>query len=364
MVQVLAEGLVARGSHVTALVSNTVPRTGKEQLNGVRLVRVARLSELFSVPLCPSFPWHFDVDQCDVVHVHEPNPVADVSILVRQTDKPLVVSYHSDVIRQWWAKRAYYKVLDRVLSRADRIVVATEAHLQGSDVLKQYADKCEIIPYGIALDRLNLTEQALHRAQAVRDALGFDHLILAVGRLVGYKGFEHLIDALHDVPDAGLVIVGTGPLEHQLGRAAAAAGFGKRVQLTGEVDDARLLNYYHACDVVVLPSISRAEAFGLVQLEAMACGKPVVSTLLPSGAATVSVSRETGLCVRPGSAKALAAGLNELLRDDTLRRQLGENGKRRVAKYYSAERMVDGYLRLYERLGCSQLGAVAAAHAF
>jgi rhamnosyl/mannosyltransferase len=347
---VLAEGLVARGASVTCLVSNTTLRTEKQELNGVRVTRAARLGEVFSTPLCPSFFWQFDGDEHDIINVHEPNPTADACVALRRKKRPLVVSYHSDVVRQWWAKRLYYQLLDRVLSQADRIVVATEAHIRGSDILKRYASKCEIIPYGIPLDRLALTEDVRHRARAARKALAFDYLILAVGRLVSYKGFDNLIEALCDVPNAGLVIVGSGPMERRLRGAAAAADLDGRVRFAGQVDDATLLAHYHAADLVVMPSISRAEAFGLVQVEAMACGKPVVSTLLPSGAPTVNVSGETGLCVEPGSASALASAINELLRDDTLRGRMGDNGRRRVAQLYRADRMVEAYANLYEHL--------------
>lgn len=350
VIQVLAEGFAGRGSSVKCLVANTAARTEEQLLNGVRVLRAARLGELFSVPVCPSFLWHFDADQHDIIHVHEPNPVADMCVALRGNNKPLVVSYHSDVVRQWWAKDLYYRFLDHVLTRADRIVVATEAHIHGSDILKRYATKCEIIPYGIALDRLALTDDVQVRAHAVRAAVPYSHLILAVGRLVPYKGFEHLIEAVRHVPDAALVIVGGGPLRRRLQRAAAGANLERRVQFVGQVDDATLLAYYHACDVVVLPSISRAEAFGLVQVEAMACGKPVVSTQLPSGAPTVNVAGETGLCVEPGSSTALAGAVNELLRDETRRSRMGQNGRRRAAEEYGAERMIDAYVRLYQQL--------------
>jgi rhamnosyl/mannosyltransferase len=347
---VLAEGLVARGRSVTCLVSNTTRRTEEQGLNGVRVIRAARLSEVFSTPVCPSFFWKLKGDEHDIIHVHEPNPIADACVALRRKTRPLVLSYHSDVVRQWWAKRSYYQLLDRVLNRADRVVVATEAHIHESDILRRYASKCQIIPYGIPLHRLALTEDVRRRAQAVRETFPFDYLILAVGRLVSYKGFENLIHALCDVPDAGLVIVGGGPLERHLRGAGAAAALDGRVQFAGQIDDATLLAHYHAADLVVMPSISRAEAFGLVQVEAMACGKPVVSTLLPSGAPTVNVSGETGLCVEPGNASALADALNELLRDDSLRGRMGENGRRRVAEHYGADRMVEAYDNLYELL--------------
>ena len=123
-----------------------------------------------------------------------------------------------------------------------------------------------------------------------------------------------------------------------------------KVCLLGGLSDDEITAHYHACDVFVLPSVANTEGFGLVQLEAMACGKPVVNTNLPTGVPYVSVDGETGITVPPGDSLAIAAAVNRLLGDPDLRRRLGENGRRRVENGFTRQRMVEKVLDLYRRL--------------
>ena len=170
--------------------------------------------------------------------------------------------------------------------------------------------------------------------------------MLAVGRLVGYKGFDVLLRAV-----AGLevtpVIVGAGPEEARL-RSLAPPG----TVFAGRVPDGDLPAYYHACDVFCLPSVTIAEAFGVVLLEAMACGKPLVTTALPTGVTAVNREGVTGLVVPAGDAGALREALGSLVRDAARRLACGTAARRVVEKEYTAALMADRYLALYrEALG-------------
>jgi rhamnosyl/mannosyltransferase len=173
--------------------------------------------------------------------------------------------------------------------------------------------------------------------------------VLFVGRLVPYKGVDVLLRALPGL-DADAVIVGSGPLEGDLRRLADRLGVACRTHFLGEVADEELLALYHASDVVVLPSVASNEAFGVVQLEAMACDKPVVSTDLPTGVPWVNRDGETGLVVPPGDADALHAALARLVEDPRLRQKLGRQGGRRLHDEFTVERMVERVVRLYGRL--------------
>ena len=198
-----------------------------------------------------------------------------------------------------------------------------------------------VIPYGIVVGRFDLTPAVADRALALRAAWGGKPVVLAVGRLVGYKGFDVLLAAAAGL-DVTIVIVGAGPEEARL-RAMAPPG----VVFAGRVPDEELPAYYHACDVFCLPSLTIAEAFGVVLLEAMACGKPLVTSALPTGVTAVNRDGVNGVAVPPGDAGALREALRSLAGDAARRKAMGAAGRRAVEQDYTAARMAERYLTLY-----------------
>jgi len=186
--------------------------------------------------------------------------------------------------------------------------------------------------------------------ETIRRKFG-ERIVFAAGRLVYYKGFHYLVRAVARVPGARLLIAGDGPLREELRRSAEEAGVADRVTLLGAVPDLR--PYYHAADVFVLPSVARSEAFGIVQMEAMACGLPVVNTALDTGVPFVSPDGVTGLTVPPADAEALAAAVSRLLDDPALRERLGRAGRERVAGELSAGRMAARTLEIYREVAAA-----------
>jgi glycosyltransferase involved in cell wall biosynthesis len=331
------------------LVASTGRRTRRESWRGVPVVRAASLATVGSVGLSPALAWHLARTPADVTVIHEPNPVALLADAVTLRRGPLLVYYHSEVVRSRWKYRlAYRPLLARVLDRADRIIVASPAMADTAEQLTGYRHKCVVIPYGIDPRTLAVTPAISGRVVALRRHRTAP-LLLFVGRLVGYKGADVLIRAMRDV-DAELVIVGDGPLGPSLRQLARDMNVDARVRFAGSVADHELAALYHACDVFVLPSVTRAEAFGMVQIEAMACGKPVVSTALPSGVPWVNRHGETGLVVPPGSAEALGAAIRSLLDDDALRMRLGQAARIRVAREFNAARMAERTVALYHHV--------------
>jgi rhamnosyl/mannosyltransferase len=183
--------------------------------------------------------------------------------------------------------------------------------------------------------------------------------VLAVGRLVYYKGFEFLIQAMREV-DASLIIAGTGPLYSKLRGITSECGLTDRVVFAGDVKD--LTPYYHASDVFVLPSVARSEAFGLVQLEAMACRKPVVNTRIPTGISEASIDGLTGLSAQPADPSSLATALNKLLGDPELRYRLGDSARKRVENEFTAERMALETIAIYAKAQQAASAARIVAH--
>jgi glycosyltransferase involved in cell wall biosynthesis len=141
------------------------------------------------------------------------------------------------------------------------------------------------------------------------------------------------------------LLIGNGPLREELEAQSRSLGIHDRVTILSGVAD--VVPYYHAADLFVLPSVNRSEAFGLVQLEAMACGKPVVNTSLNSGVPFVSRHEETGLTVAPGDSDALAGAITRLLRDPELCARLGAAAQLRAESEFNVEIMARKTLDLY-----------------
>jgi len=349
LVRLWSEGFAARGAAVDCVVANTAARTVRETVNGVRVHRLASFGRAASTSLCPAYPGAVRRFRPDVVHAHFPNPLADLAVLLAPRRTPVVLTYHSDIVRQAGIMRLYRPLLERTLARADAVVVATPPQREHSPWLPRLGDKVKVIPFGLDLTRLQQAPPPDAAAAAAVAAAAGRLVVLNIGRLVGYKGQRYLIEALRELPEAVAWIVGTGPLEAELRGRAAAAGVAERVRFWGEVDDARLPALLHACDVFALPSITPNEAFGLVQVEAMACGKPVVCCQLASGVPYVNRQDETGCVVPPADAPAFAAALRRLA-DPALRARLGAAARRRAETEFSLPVMIDRYWKLFEGL--------------
>jgi rhamnosyl/mannosyltransferase len=233
-----------------------------------------------------------------------------------------------------------------MLRLADRIVVASPQVAEYAEELQPFRDKCTVIPYALDPDQHKPSPAMNARVTEIRDASALP-IVLFVGRLVPYKGVGVLLRALVDVR-ARLVIVGNGPLLTELEALANELGVADRTRFAGNVDADELSALYNACDLFVLPSVTRAEAFGMVQLEAMSCRKPVISTDLPSGVPWVNQHEVTGLVVPPGDARALGAAVETMLGDSQLRARMGENGRARVEKEFSIRRLVEQTTALYQ----------------
>jgi rhamnosyl/mannosyltransferase len=331
---------------VEVLVANPARETVHEVVDGVPVTRVASHGRLRATSIAPGYLGELARTRADVVHLHAPNPVAELALLAwaRPRRVKVVVTWHSDVVRQRLLARLYRPVSRRLLARADAVCVATPNHVRASAILPDYAVKCRTCAFGVDLDALRPDPRAIAAARA---RFGARPIVLGVGRLVYYKGFEVLLDAMAGL-DATLVIAGEGERRPALEARLRALGIADRVFLVGEQDDLRPL--FGACDVFVLPSTHRSEAFGIVQLEAMAFAKPVVSTRLGTGVDWVNAHGVTGLTVPPGEAPALREAIATLLASPALRARLGANGRRRVEQEYTTARAAESVLAVYREL--------------
>ena len=367
--RLLAERQAESGLEVTVLVCDTGPSSVQIE-NNVQIVRTHSWGTLASTPLgLELFRWVRRQAQSaespqsgqasiDITHLHAPYPIGELAHLFSGRSRATVITYHSDIVRQRWLGRLYRPFQRLVLQQADCILASSHQLLQSSGPLQAVAEKCHMVPLGIdprPLQHIDPVCTARIRSQlhaacphSCPEPLE-KPLVLFVGRLRYYKGLDVLIDAMPHVPGC-LAIIGSGPMEEVWRAHAQRSPAAARIHFQGEVPEQHLAAYYAAADVLVLPSTQRAETFGLVQLEAMAAGVPVISTELGTGTSFVNLDGQTGRIVPPGDVGALAAALSELLGSTDERRRMGQAGRQRVEALFHIDTTVEQITQLYREV--------------
>jgi rhamnosyl/mannosyltransferase len=308
--------------------------------SGAVVYRHRELGRVLSTPLSPAFFRAVRGAVADVLHVHMPYPPGELAAFLNVHDVPLVLSFHSQLSRQQILEPVYGPLRRRVLERAAVVLVSSE-QLFAAPELSGVRAKVRVLPYGVsprlvARQRIRYPDEGALR-------------VLFVGRLVYYKGIDVLMAAVAGADDAVLTVVGDGPLRSELERLAVELGLGGRVRFAGGVHDAAVRNAYATHDVLVLPSVSRAEAFGMTMIEAMANGLPVISTGLGTGTDWVNLDGETGLVVPPGDVEALVQALKRM-GSLSLRRNLGRAARSRSQRWFSFSSHIEELLRVYKEI--------------
>jgi glycosyltransferase involved in cell wall biosynthesis len=335
VVQGLAEGAAERGheAEVIAITAFGDPPPGKRRRTPVK--RAWSFAPVGTQELAPAYlaaAWK----RADVIHLHHPNSLADVAYALRPSLAPLVVTQHAD-----YPSFKYKLPSKYALWRAEAIVVPSRAHIALCSELRGFEDKVTVIPFGISERRWELVPPP---------PPGNPPRALFIGRLHAFKGVDFLLRALELVPDLRLDIVGSGPEANRLRTLARALAVEDRVKWYGEYPDEDLPRRMADADFLVLPSVSVEEMFGLVLLEAMAAGRPVITTDVPSGVREVNHPGVTGLEVPMRDVGALADAMRTLAEDSELRDRLGRAGRERVRQRFSLAAMTDAHLALYQQV--------------
>jgi rhamnosyl/mannosyltransferase len=333
-IQMLSETQAAAGHNVTVLVTNPGRLPGQEMVNGVKVVRAPRLATIASTPLTFHFIPYLRKNSVDIAHLHFPYPVGELSERFAGGGHPYLISYHSDVVnpRQQGILRFYKPLMDQVLRKAGRILVTSQNYLESSATLQRYANRCTVVPLGI--DPRPYLHAVSLKPPSQRP------VILFLGRHRYYKGVEVLIESVRGLA-VELRIAGDGPMRLEWERSAAVLGDAVHIRFLGDLQPSDLPGIYAGADVFVLPSTLRAEAFGIVLLEAMAAGLPCVTTELGTGTSFIVRHGETGLVVPPGDPQALSEAIRLLIADPQLSRRMGEAGRERVMREFTLERMAE-----------------------
>jgi len=319
-------------------------------MKGVRVIKAGRLATVASTPLSLSLVAWLRRQTPDIAHLHFPYPIGELSQLFFGRARRAVMTYHSDVVRQRGLLQLYRPMLWRVLQRMDRIIATSPNYAASSAYLSRMAERCIVVPLGVDLGRF--LAPPTPKVQSIRETYG-SPLLLFVGKLRYYKGLQYLLQALSLLAGATLelsphlLVVGSGPMETEWRGLAHALGLAGRVTFLGAVSDEDLPSYYHASDLFILPASERSEAFGTVQIEAMAAGVPVVCTELGTGTSFVNVHGETGWVVPARDAAALAEAIQSLLLDPRQRQRMAQAARARAVAEFSLETMVDRVLAVY-----------------
>ena len=286
-------------------------------------------------------------DGYDLIHIHHPDPMACLALMCSGYRGKVVLHWHSDILKQRGWLRLYRPMQEWLKRRADVIVGTTPVYVHDSPCLADVQDKIVCLPIGIK--PLPVMESA---AAAIRRRYEGKKIIFALGRLIPYKGFRYLIEAAGYLDDGYVILIGgTGPLREALARQIRQADMTGRVELLGFVPDAELPAYYQACDVFCLSSVQKTEAFGIVQIEAMSCGKPVVATNIPqSGVPWVNKDGVSGLNVAPCNARALAGAIRRITEDRQAYAAYSEGALKRYEGCFTLEKMITDCLKIYQSI--------------
>lgn len=351
VVQQIAEGLKDT-TDMKVLVCQAKGKTKQEVINGVPVCRSFSIGRIGNLPLPLGFTHRLKkmAKDADVLLVHLPFPFADLACLLSGYKGKIVIWWHSDVVRQKTMLKLYKPIMKRFLERADAIFVATKGHINGSAYLKPYREKCVLIPFGVEREMEQRADDYISKRKSNPEHIEANRTeetlcnrttqFLFVGRLVYYKGCGVLLNAFRNVTGATLTLVGDGPLEEELKLFVKQNAMEDRVNFLGHLAEEELSKCFAECDVFVLPSTERSEAFGLVQIEAMAYEKPVINTMLPSGVPEVSLHQVTGLTVQPKKVEELAAAMQWMVEHPEERKKLGQAARERMKKEFQLDIML------------------------
>jgi len=333
--------------------------TRVERDGPVEVVRLRRATSFCKLDHCPDLPRLIRDSEADLLHLHAPNPSMILGLMLSGDRRPLVVSHHSDVVKQG-LRRLFFGPFERACYDRARLVLAmSPPYAAGSSLLRRCADRVAVLPIGLDLEPfLNPSPEVVERGDLLRRSHP-GPLWFSCGRLVYYKGLETAMHALRSVPGT-LLIAGDGPMRTRLERLAARLDLEGRVRFLGKVPrDEDLIAHYLAADAFWFPSNSRGEAYGLVQVEAMASGCPVINTAIPhSGVPWVSRHEETGLTVPVDDPAAFAAAARRLLEEPGLRDRLSAGARARAIAEFRREAMGRRSMALYsDTLAAARQGA-------
>lgn len=326
------------------LCSNSKAEYSEEILPcGAKIMRCASFGKIASMALAPQMIIKLRqiISGYDIIHLHSPDPMATFALLLsKHKGKKVILHWHGDIIRQKFLLKLYAPFQSMLLKIADSVIATSPKYIDYSPSLQKVADKVVIIPIGVE-SSFDKTLYNFSENQAKKS-------IFSLGRMVYYKGFEYLIEAMKYLPDFKLYLGGGGEQKEALQNLIKSLDLGDRISLLGEIDDERRIFNYNTNSLFVLPSINRSEAFGVVQIEAMSCKMPVVSTnIAGSGVPWVNKDGESGIVVPLCDAKAISEAVLRIMENYS---HFSNGAYNRYLEHFTLDKMIDKIISLYDRI--------------
>lgn len=349
VIRQLCTGTQAHGIEPEVLVLSRDRSAGDEIIDGHRVIRVPMDFEIASTGFSRAVFARFRerAAQADLIHYHFPWPFMDVvhfACDVPGMNKPTLLTYHSDIVRQKLLLQLYRPLMHRFLGSVDRIVASSPNYLASSSVLARYRDKVTVIPYGLDRHGSSYPTPGPARLEYWRKQVG-TKFFLFVGVLRYYKGLHILLEAAQD-REYPIVIVGAGPVETELKAHAARLGL-RNVTFLGALPDEDKVALLSLCHALVFPSHLRSEAFGISLLEGAMFGKPMISSEIGTGTSFINIDKETGCVVPPGDAPAFRQAMDFLWTHPEQATALGKQAAARYENLFTARKMAENYAMLY-----------------
>ena len=350
-IQLITEGLHQKGIFCDVLGVNEGIFSKQERLPFGTIYReslvIKAFSTLFSFKLI--YRLFLISSKYDIIHIHHPDPMTAIALWLIRPKCKVIVHWHSDILKQKFLLKIYRPLQTWLLNRCDIIICTSPPYAKNSPDLKLYSKKIEIIPIGIKQSKLILNQTI---AEEINNKFKGYKLVLAIGRMSYYKGYDFLIEASKFFRrDIKLVIIGDGELEKALKYRVDKENLTENIIFLGKVSEEIKNTYLYSCDIFVLTSIFKTEAFAIVQLEAMSFGKPIVSTKISgSGVDWVNQNLISGLTVPIMDSFSIAKAINLLTENSDLYNKLSTGSKNRFNNYFTQEIMIDKILTLYKKV--------------
>ena len=345
----MAEGMTQRNHAVTVLCyQDQIPSNLQPSSSQIRVIKLPTFATTYSQPL--SLHWRGALKKwlpwADVIHLHLPHPLAEAQLLLANSQKPLIVTYHCDITRYPLLQKSVAPIAQRVLKRAKAIHVSSPKILN-SLALEKWKHKCHVIPLGICEESFYPNSQRLLRAKTLKEKYG--SYFLTVARIVSYKGHHRILQALQDIKTQRWCVIGEGPLKKQLMQQCRKLAITDKVHWLGKIPQEELPSYYYAAQATILPSDTSAEAYGLSLVESMYCGKAMITAKLNTGVTWLNRHQKTGITVDPQSPTQWKQAMLELSQNPSLCQAMGKAARLRYQNKLSSTSLFSKLENLYRR---------------
>lgn len=350
VMEIFTEGLAERGYASDMLCASHNGRVDDIILGDEsKIMRTKTWMKLAATMISPAMIWRLRkiCREYDIIHIHHPDPMATVALFCSGYKGKVVLHWHSDILKQKFLLRFFAPLQNWLIRRADLILGTTPVYVKESPFLSKVQSKTGYLPIGVDPHPWLADE-----IREIRQQYPDKKILFNIGRLVSYKGYQYLIEAMVHLPQEYVLLIGgKGPLKQELQELIDRLGLQERVKLVGFISDTLKPAYFGACDVFCLSSTLKTEAYAIVQVEAMSLGRPIVATEIPgSGVAWVNAHQESGLNVPIEDAPALAQAIQKICQDPELWSSYSKGARQRFFEVFTKDEMINQLIHIYTEL--------------